>query len=165
MKIIELQDRINAALAQLDGRKYEAARHASTEYHRMKAQAIGEALDGVDGAEFLGIGVYNIDADIDGSGGLRVAGEHVAKIRIDVKRNDGYERFHGPGTIKTIRVEFRDDLLDKTLEETRVQLLKEEKERRLAYLKGERERLAREIDETASKIAEIEAVEIEEAGA
>lgn len=156
---------MNESLAQFDGRKFAATSSASAEYHTWKTQAIGEVLDEIVGAEYLGVGVWSIDADIDGPGGLNVAGERVAEIKLDLKRDKRYTNGGGPGVVNTIRVEFRSDLLDRTLEETRVLLLVGEKAKRLAYLKAERERLARELDETASKIAEIEAVEIEEAGA
>lgn len=163
MKIKKLQDRMNEALAEFDGRKYPATKSSLSEYHHWKTDTIDAVIEATPGADFLGVGCWKVTADIyDGPGGLKVAGEDVAEITADLKPDARYKWGNGPGTVKSIRVAFRPELLDLTIEEARLFLLKEEKEKRLTYYKKERARLARELDETAAKIAEIEAVEIEE---
>lgn len=157
---------MNEALAVFDGRKYPATKSSLSEYHHWKTDTIGATIEATPGADFLGVACWRITADIlNGPGGLEVTLEDVAEITADLKPDARYKCGNGPGTVKSIRVAFRPELLDLTIEETRLFLLKEEKEKRLAYYKKERERLARELDETSAKIAEIEAVEIEEASA
>lgn len=48
----------------------------------------------------------------------------------------------GPGEVKSILVRFREGLQNMTIEEARVFLLKKDLKARIAYYKGERERLA-----------------------
>ena len=147
MKIRELQDRINEALAEFDGQKFTGSVAAGAP--EWKAKAIDDVLAETPGANFLGVGVWSIDADIDGPGGLKVAGEHVAEITASLDRYGS----RGTKTIKSIRVEFRADLLERTLAGTRARLLELERRRRLENAKTERARL---LDEYNAKNKEIE---------
>ena len=65
--------------------------------------------------------------------------------------------------VKSIRVQFREDLQDLTIEETRTYLLKADLEKRLVYWRKERERLSAELNKAAEKIADLTSISIEEA--
>lgn len=68
-----------------------------------------------------------------------------------------------PGVVKSIRVQFREDLQGLTIEETRAYLLKADLKNRLEYWRKERERLSAELDKAAEKIADLTSISIEEA--
>lgn len=63
---------------------------------------------------------------------MRVGYEPVASVNVEIKSDKRY-KFGDPGVVKSIRVQFREDLQDLTIEETRTYLLKADLENRLAY--------------------------------
>lgn len=157
MTIQELQDAINKRLEKFDGKKFKD-QGAGPEFHRWYAKEIGEELT-ESGIEIFYPLTWQIAAQINGPGEVKVFAETVAEVKVDAKRDRRY-KCGGPGTILSIRVYFREELRGLTIEETRVFILKEELARRLEYHKKERERLAAELDKTTSKIAELTALEI-----
>nr|WP_326210127.1 hypothetical protein [uncultured Oscillibacter sp.] len=157
MTIQELQDAINKRLEKLDGKKY-TNKGARPEYHKWYTEEIVEELESR-GVDIFRVATWRIVAEIDGPGEVKVSYTEVAKIELSAKRDRRYKH-GGPGTILSIRVDFREELRPLTIEEARVFILKADLESRLEYYKKERARLAAELDETAKKIAELTAIEI-----
>lgn len=161
--IKELQSRINNRLAKFDGRKYEDKESSTPEYHKWYMGEIAEEF-AAHGIEFLRAAIWKVVAEIDDPSGIRVSYKEVAKVKVDIKKDKRY-KFGGPGLVRSIRVEFREELQDLTVEAARVFLLKEELASCLAYYSGERERLVVELAIMEEKIKNFAAITIEEAEA
>lgn len=163
LTIHKLQDVINHRLKQFAGRKYDSRKRGGSNYHDWYHSEIAATF------EEYGITIFrpstrNIVADIEELGPLKVSYENVAEIKIDVKRDRRYS-CGGPGTVLSMSVHFREDLLNLTIPAVRVRLLEEDKENRLAYYRDERKEALAAAEEAAAKIAELEAVEIVEVDA
>lgn len=161
LTIKELQDTINARLERFSGEKFDSRKGTAAMYHHwyMTEIAVVFAEKMVD---YLTPVTWRVVADIDGPGEIKVSYQDVARVEVDAKHDKRYKGA-GPGTIRSIRVSFREDMLDLTIAQARVFLLKEDREKRLAYYRGERERLSAELDAAANKIADLVAITIEEA--
>ena len=159
--IKELQDSINRRLERFSGEKFDSRKSGIPEYHRWYMDEIASELEGR-GVDIFRPSTWWIVADIDGPGEIKVSSEEVADVKVEMKRDKRFAS-GGPGTILSIRVNFREELQDLTVEGARVFLLKADLENRLAYYRGERERLAAELNATADKIADLAAITIEEA--
>lgn len=129
----ELQDALNGRLKKFDGEKYSGKEASTPIYHRWYMHEIESELESR-GIEIFRAATWKIVAEID-----------------------------GPGVVKSIRVQFREDLQGLTIEETRTYLLKADLENRLAYWRKERERLSAELDKATEKIADLTSISIEEA--
>ena len=161
MKNKELQDALNGRLEKFDGEKYTGKEACTPVYHRWYMHEIESALESR-GIEIFRAATWKIVAEIDGPGDLRVGYEPVASVNVEIKRDKRY-KFGGPGVVKSIRVQFREDLQGLTIEETRAYLLKADLKNRLEYWRKERERLSAELDKAAEKIADLTSISIEEA--
>lgn len=129
----ELQDALNGRLEKFDGEKYTGKEACTPVYHRWYMHEIESELESR-GIEIFRAATWKIVAEID-----------------------------GPGVVKSIRVQFREDLQGLTIEETRAYLLKADLKNRLEYWRKERERLSAELDKAAEKIADLTSISIEEA--
>ena len=148
----ELQDALNGRLEKFDGEKYTGKEACTPVYHRWYMHEIESELESR-GIEIFRAATWKIVAEIDGPGDLRVGYEPVASVNVEIKRDKRY-KFGGPGVVKSIRVQFREDLQGLTIEETRAYLLKADLKNRLEYWRKERERLSAELDKAAEKIAD-----------
>lgn len=157
----ELQDALNGRLEKFDGEKYTGKEASTPVYHRWYMHEIESELESR-GIEIFRAAAWKIVAEIDGPGDLRVGYEPVASVNVEIKRDKRY-KFGGPGVVKSIRVQFREDLQGLTIEETRAYLLKADLKNRLEYWRKERERLSAELDKAAEKIADLTSISIEEA--
>lgn len=157
----ELQDALNGRLEKFDGEKYTGKEACTPVYHRWYMHEIESELESR-GIEIFRAATWKIVAEIDGPGDLRVGYEPVASVNVEIKRDKRY-KFGGPGVVKSIRVQFREDLQGLTIEETRAYLLKADLKNRLEYWRKERERLSAELDKAAEKIADLTSISIEEA--
>ena len=163
LTIRELQDAINRRLEQFDGRKYEAKKGtASPAFYRWYTSAIAETLEEYK-ISFFRPAAWRIVAEIDDAAPLNVSFVDVAAVAADIKTDRRYS-YGGPGTVRSLRVHFRDDLLDLAIPAARVRLLEKEKAARIAYHREEREKALAAAEEAAAKITELEAVKITEAG-
>ena len=149
----ELQDALNGRLEKFDGEKYTGKEACTPVYHRWYMHEIESELESR-GIEIFRAATWKIVAEIDGPGDLRVGYEPVASVNVEIKRDKRY-KFGGPGVVKSIRVQFREDLQGLTIEETRAYLLKADLKNRLEYWRKERERLSAELDKAAEKIADL----------
>lgn len=149
----ELQDALNGRLEKFDGEKYTGKEACTPVYHRWYMHEIESELESR-GIEIFRAATWKIVAEIDGPGDLRVGYEPVASVNVEIKRDKRY-KFGGPGVVKSIRVQFREDLQGLTIEETRAYLLKADLKNRLEYWRKERERLSAELDKAAEKIANL----------
>ncbi len=129
----ELQDALNGRLEKFDGEKYTGKEACTPVYHRWYMHEIESELESR-GIEIFRAATWKIVAEID-----------------------------GPGVVKSIRVQFREDLQGLTIEETRAYLLKADLKNRLEYWRKERERLSAELDKAAEKIVDLTSISIEEA--
>ena len=127
----ELQDALNGRLKKFDGEKYSGKEASTPIYHRWYMHKIESELESR-GIEIFRAATWKIVAEIDGPGDLRVGYEPVASVNVEIKSDKRY-KFGDPGVVKSIRVQFREDLQDLTIEETRTYLLKADLENRLAY--------------------------------
>lgn len=118
----ELQDALNGRLEKFDGEKYTGKEACTPVYHRWYMHEIESELESR-GIEIFRAATWKIVAEIDGPGDLRVGYEPVASVNVEIKRDKRY-KFGGPGVVKSIRVQFREDLQGLTIEETRAYLLK-----------------------------------------
>lgn len=159
----ELQDALNGRLEKFDGEKYTGKEACTPVYHRWYMHEIESELKSR-GIEIFRAATWKIVAEIDGPGDLRVGYEPVASVNVEIKRDKRY-KFGGPGVVKSIRVQFREDLQGLTIEETRAYLLKADLKNRLEYWRKERERLSAELDKAAEKIADLTSISIEETAA
>lgn len=157
----ELQNALNGRLEKFDGEKYSGKEASTPIYHRWYMHEIESELESR-GIEIFRAATWKIVAEIDGPGDLRVGYEPVASVNVEIKSDKRY-KFGGPGVVKSIRVRFREDLQDLTIEETRAYLLKADLKNRLEYWRKERERLSAELDKAAEKIADLTSISIEEA--
>lgn len=157
----ELQDALNGRLEKFDGEKYTGKEASTPVYHRWYMHEIESELESR-GIEIFRAATWKIVAEIDGPGDLRVGYEPVASVNVEIKRDKRY-KFGGTGVVKSIRVQFREDLQGLTIEETRAYLLKADLKNRLEYWRKERERLSAELDKAAEKIADLTSISIEEA--
>lgn len=157
----ELQDALNGRLEKFDGEKYTGKEACTPVYHRWYMHEIELELESR-GIEIFRAATWKIVAEIDGPGDLRVGYEPVASVNVEIKRDKRY-KFGGTGVVKSIRVQFREDLQGLTIEETRAYLLKADLKNRLEYWRKERERLSAELDKAAEKIADLTSISIEEA--
>lgn len=160
MTIKELQDTLNERLKKFEGQRYEG-KASIPDYHKWYKSEIEAALADLE-IRFFRVATWKIVAEIDGPGEVRVSFETVASVELDIKRDRRYKH-DGPGEVKSILVRFREGLQNMTIEEARVFLLKKDLKARIAYYKGERERLAVELETMIGKIADLEAITIEEA--
>lgn len=160
--IKNLEESINRRLEQFGGRKFNSPTSGTTpEYHRWYMEEIAAELE-ERGIHIFLPAVWKIVAEIDGPGEVKVSYKPVADVKVDAKHDRRY-KFGGPGTIQAIRVHFEEDLLGLTIEEARVHLLKADLASRIAYYRAERERLTKEAQAAAEKIADLLDVTIEEA--
>jgi len=127
----ELQGALNGRLEKFDGEKYSGKEASTPIYHRWYMHKIESELESR-GIEIFRAATWKIVAEIDGPGDLRVGYEPVASVNVEIKSDKRY-KFGDPGVVKSIRVQFREDLQDLTIEETRTYLLKADLENRLAY--------------------------------
>lgn len=118
----ELQDALNGRLEKFGGEKYTGKEACTPVYHRWYMHEIESELESR-GIEIFRAATWKIVAEIDGPGDLRVGYEPVASVNVEIKRDKRY-KFGGPGVVKSIRVQFREDLQGLTIEETRAYLLK-----------------------------------------
>lgn len=165
MKFIikNLEEDINRRLEKFSGQKYNSSRAGSTpEYHRWYMEEI-EAEFEERGIHIFLPTVCKIVAEIDGPGEVNVSYKKIAEIKTEIKYDRRYKYGGGPGVVQAIRVHFEEELLSLTIEEARVHLLKEDLASRIAYYRAERERLAKESQAAAEKIADLLAITIEEA--
>lgn len=116
----ELQDALNGRLEKFDGEKYTGKEASTPVYHRWYMHEIESELESR-GIEIFRAATWKIVAEIDGPGDLRVGYEPVASVNVEIKRDKRY-KFGGPGVVKSIRVQFREDLQGLTIEETRAAL-------------------------------------------
>lgn len=159
--IKELQNSINERLKKYEGRKYAGTNSATVDYHKWYMNEIESELSDR-GIEIFHTAIWKIVAEIDGPGEVRVSYEEVATVTVDVERDRRYKH-GGPGEVKSILVQFREDLQSMTIEEARVHLLKSDLKSRLAYYRNEREQLAEKIEALTDKISNLAAITIEEA--
>lgn len=157
----ELQDALNGRLEKFDGEKYSGKEASTPIYHRWYMHKIESELESR-GIEIFRAATWKIVAEIDGPGDLRVGYEPVASVNVEIKSDKRY-KFGDPGVVKSIRVQFREDLQDLTIEETRTYLLKANLENRLAYWRKERERLSAELNKAVEKTADLTSISIEKA--
>lgn len=127
----ELQDALNGRLEKFGGEKYTGKEACTPVYHRWYMHEIESELESR-GIEIFRAATWKIVAEIDGPGDLRVGYEPVASVNVEIKRDKRY-KFGGPGVVKSIRVQFREDLQGLTIEETRAYLLKADLKNRLEY--------------------------------
>ena len=113
----ELQDALNGRLKKFDGEKYSGKEASTPIYHRWYMHEIESELESR-GIEIFRAATWKIVAEIDGPGDLRVGYEPVASVNVEIKSDKRY-KFGGPGVVKSIRVQFREDLQGLTIEETR----------------------------------------------
>lgn len=159
--IEELQDSINERLKKYEGSKYTGKEAATPVYHKWYMNEIESELSDR-GIDIFHAATWKIVAEIDGPGEVRVSFEEVATVTASLEQDRRY-KYGGPGKIKSILVQFREDLQSMTIEEARVYLLKSDLKNRLAYYRKERERLAAELEAVAAKIADLTTITIEEA--
>ena len=159
--IRELQNAINRRLEKYDGKKIEEPAAGMPPYHKWYAEEIEAELRE---REISGLraSVWKIVADFGGPGPLSVSFEEIASVNLNMTRDKRY-KYQTRGVVESLRVEFKEELLDLTIGGLVTHLLKAEKQKRIKYHTDEREKLLAAIAEADRKIAELEAVEIEEA--
>lgn len=160
--IRELQDSINRRLEQFGGRKYNSRNSASPEYHGWYFGEITAELK-ERGISIFSPTTWRIVADIDDAAPLKVSYEDVAEVVVDIKADRRYS-YGGPGTVRSIRVKFRENLLGLTISAARARLLEEDKASQIEYYRGEREKAIAAEEEAEKRLAELETVVIKGAG-